>query len=120
MLNPPAPGPRGCRTTLDGLPSCAALAPPPPFSDAAELGRLGTGGIELPLLLPNPLPVPNREPKCVEMRRVGVARVAKPSRMLPLDERELRRGAAECRVFMSGMDFFTRSEGGVCEIVGER
>ena len=116
MLNPPTPGPRGCRTTLDGLLSCTELEPPP-FSDAAELGRLGTGGIEL---LPNPLLEPNREPKWVEMRRVGVARVAKPSRMLPLDERELRRGAAECNVFMSGMDFLTRREGGVCEMVGER
>jgi hypothetical protein len=89
------------------------------LSNAAELGRLGTGGTELPLL-PNPLLFTKREPKWVEMRRVGVARVAKPSRMLPLDDLELRRGAVECRVFMSGMDFLTRREGGGCEAVGER
>jgi hypothetical protein len=60
-------------------------------------------------------------PKWVEVQQVGVARVAKPSRMLPLDDLELRHSAVECRVFMSGMDFLTGREGGGCnEIGGDR
>jgi len=96
------PGPRGCRTTLLELSWL-------PFNGAELIGvgRLGTGGTDP---LPKGLPLENKEPNPVETRRDGEAMVAYPSRILPLEARELRRGAWECNVFMSGMDFLARRE----------
>ena len=66
---------------------------PLPFrlTEARLEGRLGTGGI----LVPNGLLLENKELKPEEMRRVEDAIVAKPSRMLPLDAREVSLGAWE-------------------------
>ena len=78
------------------------------FPDPMADGRLGIGGTDPP----NAVPLAKSEPKPPVLRRDGEAIVAYPSRMLPLDKRELRRGACECKVFMSGMDFLTRREPG--------
>ena len=108
-LNPPAPlGPLGCRTTPLFGPS---LAPPPPPTDPplTPEGRFGTGGTTPALpKLPNPPPLPKSALNPLEERRGGDAIVAYPSRILPLEERVLSRGALVCSVFMSGMDFLAR------------
>lgn len=81
-----------------------------------EEGRLGTGGIDP---FANDPPLENSELNPVETRREGDAIVAYPSRILPLEARELSLGACECKVFMSGMDFLTRRElGATCEADG--
>lgn len=108
-LNPPAPlGPLGCLTTPLFGPSLAP-PPPPPDPPLTPAGKLGTGGT-VPALpkLPNPPPLPNSAPKPPGERREGDAMVAYPSRMFPLDERVVSRGALVCSVFMSGIDFLER------------
>lgn len=65
-------------------------------------GIIGTGGGVFPPCPPNIELNPAVERRCVD------AMVLKPSRMLPFDERVLRRCDCECKVFMSGMDFLTR------------
>ena len=58
--------------------------------------------------------LPKREAKPPGDRREGEAIVAYPSRILPLEAREAKRGACVCSVFMSGMDFFIRRELACC------
>ena len=53
-------------------------------------------------------------------RREGEAIVAYPSRIFPLEDRVVNRGAVGCwRDFMSGIDFLTRSVLAPCE-AGDR
>ena len=84
-----------------------------PFSGPwIDAGSVGTGGIDVspfPVWLANE-PLPNSAPNPPGERREGDAMVAYPSRMFPLDARDVRRGAAVCSVFMSGIDFLVRSE----------
>lgn len=62
---------------------------------------------ELPKL-PNPPPVPKSAPNPPGERLDGDAMVWYPSRILPFDERVLRRGELVCSVFISGIDFLDR------------
>lgn len=82
-------------------------------ADCKPVGRLGTGGTPE---LPNAPPFAKSEPKPLE-RREGDAIVAYPSRMFPLEARVVRRGACECSVFKSGMDFFIRNDPGAADMV---
>ncbi len=106
----PLEGPRGWRTTLIAGESISRIVPlREPEIDA---GSVGTGGMDdspLPVWAAY-VPLPNSAPKPPGERRDGDAIVAYPSRIFPLEARDVRRGAVVCSVFMSGIDFLVRSE----------
>ena len=60
-------------------------------------------------MLPKALELPNRAAKPGD-RRDGEAMVAYPSRILPFEERVVKRGATCWRLFMSGIDFLARRD----------
>jgi hypothetical protein len=111
--NPSPVGPLGCLTTPPLPPA------PGPEVEARALsklgGRVGTGGTPPSAL--SPLECPNKPLKFGVARLPAPEIVAYPSRMLPFEERELRRAEGACREERSGMDFLARraAEGGLLE-----